>query len=34
MIQNYKIFGDQPVELVIEMGLGSCLSEWIPVAKN
>ncbi len=33
MNHNYKIFGKQPVEIVVEMGLGASLSEWIPIAK-
>lgn len=34
MKHYYKIFGNQPVSIVVEMGLGACLSEWIPVAKK
>lgn len=30
---NYKIFGKSTVDIVIEMGLGACLGEWIPVAE-
>lgn len=33
-MQRYRIFGEKQVEIVIEMGLGSCLSEWIPIAKQ
>ncbi|MDO5521606.1 MAG: alpha/beta hydrolase [bacterium] len=33
-MQNYRIFGKNKVEIVIEMGLGSCLSEWLPIAKQ
>lgn len=33
-MQYYKVFGKEPVEIVIEMGLGSCASEWIPFAKQ
>lgn len=34
MKHNYKIFGEKPVEIVIEMGLGSCMSEWFPMARQ
>lgn len=33
MKHNYKIFGSRPIGVVVEMGLGACLSEWIPMAK-
>ena len=25
---NYKIFGSETVDIVIEMGLGACIAEW------
>lgn len=31
---NYRIFGEKPVSLVIEMGLGACISEWMPIANQ
>ncbi len=33
MKHNFKVFGKEPIGIVVEMGLGSCLSEWIPMAK-
>lgn len=33
-MQRYQIFGQKPVEIVVEMGLGSCLSEWMPMARR
>lgn len=30
----HKIIGEKPVSVVIEMGLGSALAEWIPFAKQ
>ncbi|MBE5901423.1 MAG: alpha/beta hydrolase [Lachnospiraceae bacterium] len=31
---NYKIFGNKTVDIVIEMGLGACISEWEALAKK
>lgn len=33
MIQNYRIIGSGQVDVVVELGLGSCLAEWIPMAR-
>lgn len=33
MTQNYKIIGNGPVDIVVELGLGSCLAEWLPMAR-
>lgn len=33
-MNHYKIFGEKPVSVVVEMGLGACLSEWIPFAEK
>lgn len=30
----YQIFGEGPIEVVIEMGLGTCIGEWYDVAKH
>ena len=27
-MNNYKIYGDSTVDVVIEMGLGACIAEW------
>ena len=32
MKNNYVILGNRPVELVVEMGLGFCIAEWMPTA--
>lgn len=34
MNHYYRIFGNRPVSIVVELGLGACLSEWIPMAKR
>ncbi|MBE6022969.1 MAG: alpha/beta hydrolase [Cellulosilyticum sp.] len=34
MKHYYKVFGNKPVGIVVEMGLGSCLSEWIPMVNQ
>lgn len=33
MKHNYVVLGEEPVSVVVELGLGACLSEWIPTAK-
>ena len=30
----YQIFGEGPIEVVIEMGLGTCIGEWYDIAKH
>lgn len=32
-MHNYKVVGEKPVDIIIEMGLGSCISEWIPMTE-
>lgn len=34
MRHYYKILGEKPVSIVIEMGLGSALAEWMPMARQ
>ncbi|HKM34535.1 MAG TPA: alpha/beta hydrolase [Lachnospiraceae bacterium] len=33
MKHYYKILGEKPVSIVVEMGLGSALAEWMPIAR-
>lgn len=33
-MHNYRIMGEGPVKFVIEMGLGSCIGEWMPFARK
>lgn len=30
---NYKVYGNQRVGIVVEMGLGACMGEWMHIAK-
>ena len=34
MTQNYKVIGSGKVDVVVEAGLGSCLAEWLPMARR
>lgn len=34
MTQNYKVVGNGKVDVVVEAGLGSCLAEWLPMARR
>jgi len=33
-MNNYKIFGNKTVDIVIEMGLGACIAEWESLARK
>ena len=33
-MNNYKIFGNETVDIVIEMGLGACIAEWESLARE
>ena len=33
-MDNYKIFGNKTVDIVIEMGLGACIAEWESIAEE
>lgn len=33
-MNNYKIFGNKTVDIVIEMGLGACIAEWESLARE
>ena len=33
-MNNYKIFGNRTVDIVIEMGLGACIAEWESLAEE
>lgn len=33
-MNNYKIYGELPISVVVEMGLGACIGEWEPFAES
>lgn len=34
LLMAYAVFGEEPIDLVIEMGLGACMDEWWHIAQK